>query len=125
MPRLKLMGDSDFCWLSNNLFSGHSRLCFRCEYLKVAAFPQTGTHGSDLAEFFNNEWSAALGARLRDGHVRSIKATIGITKTAIENARSSSSAFSGAAAANEFPFVALWTFDAHGDRPRVFALWII
>src|SRR5947207_653302 len=43
-------------------------------------------------------------------------------RAAVKNARASASAFAGASAAHEFAFVAFRAFDAHGDRPRVFAL---
>src|SRR5882762_2399933 len=47
-----------------------------------------------------------------------------IPRAPVENARTSASAFARAAAPHEFPFIALRTFDAHGDWPRVLALRI-
>src|SRR5437879_7654337 len=49
---------------------------------------------------------------------------IRVTGAAVEDARASTAAFARAAASHEFAFVALRAFDAHGDRPRVLALWI-
>src|ERR1700693_1255267 len=84
-PEWNLRGDSDFCRLGNSLFRGDGRLHFRSENLKVAAFFQTGAHGSDLATLFHDERGATLRARFRDGHVRSSEITIGVTRTTIEN----------------------------------------
>src|SRR5258707_15872925 len=47
-----------------------------------------------------------------------------VSRAAVEGPRAPSAAFRGAAAAHKFAFVAFRTFDAHGDRARVFALRI-
>src|ERR1700730_13770761 len=115
MPKLELIRtdwnspeltrDSDFYWLGNGLFRDHWGLGLGSENFKVAAFLQTGAHGSDLALLFHDERGAALGARFGDGHVRSCEITIGIARAAVKHAWAAASAFSGATAANEFAFV--------------------
>src|SRR5207245_1778861 len=79
-------------------------------------------HGAGLGALLNDERRAALRASLRDGHVRSGEVAIRIPRTAIENARAATSA--GAAAADEFAFLALRALNTQGDRPRVFALGV-
>src|ERR1700741_4917703 len=96
------------------------RFRFGSKLFPVAALFQASSHGADFGFFLDDEWSAAFGARLGDGHVRRGEIAIGITRTAVEDARTA--AATSAAATDEFAFVALGTFDAHGDRARVFAL---
>src|SRR6266481_3505467 len=100
------------------------RLSFGNQLLPIAAFLEAGVDGADLGPLLDDERRAALRARLGDGHVRGSEIAIRITGTTVENTRASAAAFAGAAAADEFPFVALRAFDAHGDRPRVLALRI-
>ncbi len=80
--------------------------------------------GADLGPLLDDERRAALRARLRDRHVRGGEIAIRVTGTTVENTRASAAAFAGAAAADEFSFVALRAFDAHGYGPRVLALRI-
>src|SRR5450631_1476015 len=110
-----------FCRHGNGLFRGdHRRLSFGSENFPVATFLETGAHRTDLGALLYDERRAALGARFRDGHVRRSEIAIRITRTTIENTRPAASAFSGAAAAYKFALVALGTFDAHRNGPRVF-----
>src|SRR5450631_3153955 len=114
-----------FCRHGNGLFRGdHRRLSFGSENFPVATFLEASAHRADLGALLHDERRAALGARFGDGHVRRGEIAIRITRTAVENARTAASTFSCAAAAHKFALVALGTLDAHGDRPRVFALGI-
>src|SRR5580700_3740818 len=97
---------------------------FGSKLLPVAAFFQAGTDGANLGSLFNDKWRATLGARLGQGHVWRREIAIGIARAAVEDARTAATAFSGAAAADEFAILALGTLDAHGDRARVLALRI-
>src|SRR5580704_724676 len=97
---------------------------FGSELLPVAAFFQAGVDCADLCFLLDDERRAALGARFGEGHVRRREIAIGIARAAVEDAGTAATAFSGAAAADEFALHALGTLDAHGDRARVFALRI-
>src|SRR5216684_3648434 len=49
---------------------------------------------------------------------------VGIARAAVENARTPPPALACAAPPHKFALIAFRAFDAHGDRPRVLALWI-
>ena len=97
---------------------------FGSEYFPVAAFLQAGVDNADLGFLFDDERRAALGARLGHGHERRREIAIGIARAAVKDAWTAAATFSGAAAADEFAFMTLRTFDAQGDGARVFALGI-
>src|SRR5690242_10762732 len=97
---------------------------FGGELLPVAAFFQAGAHSADLGFFLDDEWRAAFGTGLGDRHVRRGEIAVGIARTAVKDARASSAAASGAAAANKLALVALGAFDAQGDGARVLALGV-
>src|SRR6266571_2540264 len=65
---------------------------------------------------------AAPRAGFGDGHVGGGEVAIRVARAAIENARASTAAFPGAAAADKFAFLAFRARDAHGDGSRVLAL---
>src|ERR1700722_14581856 len=79
---------------------------------------------SDLRLLFHDERRAALRARLRHRHERRREIAIRVPRAAIEHAESPAPALPHAPALHEFAFIALRAFDAHGDWPRVLALWI-
>src|SRR5271170_3009268 len=92
--------------------------------LPVATFLDAGVDSADLRFLFHDERSPALRAWLSDRHIRRGETAIGIARAAVEDAETSAAAFAHAAALHEFAFVALRAFDAHGDRARIFALWV-
>src|ERR1700746_645529 len=92
--------------------------------LPIAPCLQPSTHHSDLGLLLNDKRSAALRARLGQRHVRRRVIAIRISRAPIKNARAPASAFTGASALDEFPFIAFRALDAHRDRPRVLALRI-
>src|SRR5229473_1978142 len=96
------------------------RRSFGSQLLPIAPFLQARAHHANLRFLFNDKRCAALRARLSDGHVWRREVAIRIARASIENSRTSASAFTGAATPNEFSFVALRAFDAHGDRPCFF-----
>ena len=79
---------------------------------------------SYLRFLLDNKRSAALRARLGNGHVWGCEVTVRIARAAIEDARTPAAAFSGAAAADKFALIALGTFDPQSDGARVLALRI-
>src|SRR6267378_7754806 len=107
-----------------DFLGGCLRRHFGDQLFPVATFLETGVNGADLGALLDDEWRAALRAGLRDGHVRGGEIAIRIARAAVENARASATALAGAAPADEFAFIALRAFNAHGDWPRVLALRI-
>src|SRR5262249_7700813 len=81
-------------------------------------------HGADLGFLFDDKGSAAFGTGLVDRHIGRSEIAIRITRATVEDSRTAASTFACRTATDKFALVALGAFDAHGDRPRVFALWI-
>src|SRR2546430_814745 len=104
------------------------RLCLRRTFgnkqLPIAALFEAGAHGAGLGALFDYERRAALRAPFGDGHVGRGEVAIRVTGTAVEHSWAATASFTGAAAADEFTFVAFRAFDAHGDRARVLAFRI-
>src|SRR2546423_1163386 len=104
------------------------RLCLRLGFgdklLPITTFFEASVYGADLGALLDDERRAALRARFGDGHVGSGEIAIRVAGATVEHAWPSTAAFAGAAAADEFTFVAFRTFDAHGDRACVLALGV-
>jgi hypothetical protein len=91
--------------------------------LPIAVFPDAGTEAALLGALLDDERRTALRARFVDGFVRRCEIAIGVAAAAKENA--SPPAPLGRSSADEFSLVALRAFDAHRNRARILALWII
>src|SRR5437868_2911207 len=98
------------------------RLGFGNKYLPVAALFEAGAYDTCLGALLDDERRAALRTRFREGQVGRGEIAIRVTRTAVEHSWAAAAAFSRAAAAHEFTFVAFRAFNAHGDRARVLAL---
>src|SRR3984893_5093568 len=92
--------------------------------LPVAAFLQATPHGADLRPLLDDKRRPALRARLGQRHMRCREIAIGISRAAVENARTSASAFARAAAPHEFALIAFRALNPHRDWPCVLALRI-
>src|SRR5271168_5084843 len=95
------------------------RLRFRRKLFPIAPFLEAGVHRANLGLFFDDKRCAALWTRLRHRHVRSREITIGIPRATIKNPRPPSPTLASATSTYKFTFIALRTFDPHGDRARV------
>src|SRR5713226_613544 len=112
----------------HRIFDGRHQCGFRKFCFPAAAFLEAGAHGAQhrgslgafLAALLDDEWRAALGARLGDGLVGGGEVALGIAVAAVEDA---AAALLGHAL-DQFPGAALRAGDAQGLRADVSALGV-